>query len=95
MGKLEPFENKRTDWQGLWYHPENYSFTSCTFDLSDLRKFKGKVKLIVRKNRFYNNGQNGRPNYVFMICDSQNERYLPLNILEDDSEDDDGGLYAP
>ena len=96
MGKLEPIDNKRTEWQGLWFHHENNSFTSCTFDLSDLRKFKGKVRLVVRKNRYYNNGINGRPNYVFMICDSKNEKYNLLSVVDEDNEDDDeGGLYVP
>lgn len=90
MGNLNPIDGQRTDWQGLWYHPENGCFTSCTFSLADLRKFKGRVKIIVKKNKYYNKGMNGRPNYVFMICDSQNKKYLPLTLIEEEDEDNDG-----
>lgn len=50
MGKLEPFDNKRTKWQGLWYTPKNYTFTSAVLSLSDLRKFKGNKNMEEHKN---------------------------------------------
>lgn len=87
MGKLEPFDGKRTKWNGLWYHKHNYCFSSETFDLADLKKFKGKIRIVVRKNRFYENGKNGRPNYVFMIVDSKNEKYKEFEIFDDEDDD--------
>ena len=87
MGKLEPFDGKRTKWNGLWYHKHNYCFSSESFDLADIKKFKGRVRIIVRKNRFFENGKNGRPNYVFMIVDSTNEKYIDLEVVDDDTEE--------
>lgn len=84
MGKLEPFDNKRTKWSGLWYHPDKLCFTSASFSIAELRKFKGNIRLIVRKNRFYNNGENHRPNYVFIFTDSQNEKYLELEVVDEE-----------
>lgn len=83
MGNLEPFDQKRTKWSGLWYHSDTHSFSSPTFSLAELRKFKGRVRLIVRKNRFYNDGENGRPNYVFIFADSKNEKYFDMEVVED------------
>ena len=85
MGVLEPFDNKGTKWSGLWYHPSSHYFTSATFSLADLRKFKGNVRLVVKKNRFYENGENKRPNYVFIIADSKSEKYRDLEVVEDKS----------
>ena len=84
MGKLEPFDSKRTQWSGLWWHPSNNCFTSASFSLGELRKFKGNVRLVVKKNRFYNNGLNGRPNYVFIIADSNTEKYLDMEVVDDE-----------
>ena len=83
MSNLEPFEQKRTKWQGLWYNPSNYTFTSTTLDLADLRKFKGKIRLIVRKNKFYDKDLN-RPNYIFMLIDSKCEKFNPFEIEQID-----------
>lgn len=91
MGKLEPFDQKRTTWQGLWYHKHNYCFTSASINLSDLKKYKGCVRLVVRKNRYFNDGQNDRPNYVFMLVDSKAERFRDLEVVDDNdynSEED-------
>lgn len=89
MGNLEPFDFKRTNWEGLWYHPENRCFTSSSFSLAELRKFKGSVRLIVRKNRFYCDGTNNRPNYVFMLVDSKSDKYIYLDVVDDDDNDED------
>lgn len=79
MGRCEPFEQKRTKWQGLWYHPESYSFSSTTLSLADIKKFKGKVRLIVKKNKFFEK-DSSKPNYVFMLVDSNNEKYSPWEV---------------
>ena len=87
MGKLEPFETKMTKWLGLWWHPEINAFTSEVLSLSDIRKFKGNVRLQVRKNKFYNNGENGRPNYCFTIRDAKSEVFQELEVVDDEQPD--------
>lgn len=83
--KLEVIDGKQTNWGGLWYHPDTYSFSSQAISLAELRKFKGNVTLVVRKNRFYNNGENGRPNYVFLLRDAKTNKAIEMTV-------EDGGL---
>lgn len=87
MGKLEPFDAKMTKWLGLWWHPEINAFTSGVLNLADLRKFKGTVRLQVRKNKFFNNGENGRPNYCFSIRDSESDVFTNVEIEDDEQEE--------
>ena len=84
MSKLESFDNKQTKWEGLWWHPEYNGFSSTVIDLSAIRKFKGKVRLYVRKNKFYNGGENGRPNYCFTLKDANSDVFNLLEVEEDD-----------
>lgn len=86
MGKLEPFVGKSTKWLGLWWHPEYNGFSSEAINLADVRKFKGNVRLYVRKNKFYNNGENGRPNYNFCLRDANASTFRTLEIDEDYEE---------
>lgn len=98
MGKLEPFDNKRTQWQGLWYHNDTHCFTSSALSLADIKKFKGTVRLVVRKNKYYNDGENNRPNYVFMLVDSKAERFRECLVVDDndyDSEEDTQATWKP
>lgn len=83
MGKLELISNKRTSWEGLWWHPESGYFSSAAINLADLRKFKGIVRLYVRKNRAFEKGTN-RPNYVFSIMDANSESAYDLEIEDVD-----------
>lgn len=80
MGKLEVFDKKQTKWEGLWWHPEYAGFSSATLNLSKLKQFKGSVRLYVRKNKFFNNGENGRPNYCFCIKDSDSEIFKTIEV---------------
>lgn len=73
MGKQTPIDGKGTDWEGLWWHPEKSVFTSAAIDLSDLKKFKGKVRLYVKENKFYNDGENGLPRYNFRLVQEGDE----------------------
>lgn len=84
MGKLEPFEKKQTNWFGLWWHPEYGGFSSEAISLADLRKFKGKVRLYVRKNKIYNGGENGRPNYKFQFKDANAEIFTAIEVEDDE-----------
>lgn len=88
MGKLETIDGKQTSWEGLWWHPEYNGFSSATIDLSQLRKFKGKVRLYVRKNKFYKRGSN-RPNYCFCLKDSESPTFTEIGIEDDETEVDD------
>lgn len=80
MERLSVFDGKQTNWSGLWWHPETNSFSSAVVSLSELRKFKGTVRLYVRKNKFYNKGENDRPNYMFSLRDVKSDKYLTLGI---------------
>lgn len=84
--KLTPIEGMQTNWAGLWYHPEYNGFSSGCIDLSALRKFKGQVRLYVRKNKYYNDGENSRPNYCFCLKDASSPTFTELSIEEDDNK---------
>jgi len=84
MAKLEVIDGKQTNWAGLWWHPEYAGFSSDALSLSELRKFKGNVRLYMRKNRFYNNGENGRPNYKFCLKDANSKTFYPLEVEADE-----------
>ena len=89
MAILEPFDGKQTKFIGLWYHPDLHYYKSPVINLSQLKKFKGAVILKVVKNKYYNNGENGRPNYVFSFVDAQSEREKEIAVedIDDDSAD--------
>lgn len=87
MGRLEPYENKKTSWMGLWYQPGRTYYTSASFSLADLRKFKGNIRFVLRKNKYFEKGTN-RPNYVFMLVDASNEKYISPEILDDRTTDE-------
>ena len=87
MGKLEPFDKKQTNWEGLWYHPEYNGYSSACINLAELRKFKGNVRLYIRKNKFFNKGENGRPNYHFCLKDADADVFHTLEI---EGEEDQG-----
>ena len=89
MGLLEPIEGKQTKWVGLWWHPEYNGYSSPVLSIADLRKFKGKVRLYIRKNKFFNKGENGRPNYCFTLRDAESEVFRLLEIEDiEESESD-------
>lgn len=94
MGKFEPIERHSTNWEGLWYHPEINGFVSTVIDLADLRKFKGKVRLYVRKNKFYNRGENGRPNYNFCIKDASSDTFRVMTVEKDEKHEDGETVYT-
>lgn len=85
--KLESIEKKMTSWEGLWWHPECRSFYSKPFDLESLKKFKGNVRIFVKKNKYFNNGKNGRPNYLFSIQSLNADGILQSEAEETGQED--------
>lgn len=80
---METMGEKQTKWEGLWWNPKYNGFSSSAISLAELRKFKGKVRLYVRKNKFYNNGENGRPNYHFCFKDVDSETFHILEIEDE------------
>lgn len=88
--KLKAFDRKQTNWQGLWYHDEYHGFSSAALSLAELRKFKGKVRLFVYKNKFYEKDSN-RPNYVFRIMDADAEVF---NTVEVEDMEEEERLYT-
>lgn len=92
MSKLEVFDCKQTSWEGLWWHPEYSSFSSAAINLSQLKKYKGSVRLYVRKNKFYKGGENGRPNYHFCFKDSKAAFAKEIEIEEIQRAESDGSL---
>lgn len=83
--KLQTIDNKRTMWGGLWWHPEYNGFSSQCIDLAQIRKFKGKVRLYVRKNKFYNKGENNRPNYKWCLQDADAGVFDMLDVEDIES----------
>ena len=95
---LEVFDKKQTEWSGLWYHPEYGGFTSSAINLAKLKLFKGTVRLYVKKNRLFNGGKNGRPNYLFSIKDANSTTCTELGVIDDEenrapTKDKDTGIY--
>lgn len=84
MRKLEPIDGKVSNWLGLWWHPECNAFYSSVISLSDIRKFKGKVRIMIRKNKYFNGGENNRPNYCFCIRDAEAPVFDTIEVEEDE-----------
>ena len=78
---LKPVSGKVSEWEGLWYHADSHCYTSASFNLSEIKQFKGNIRFRVVKNRFFNGGENGRPNYAFRIesVDSEDAETIDFN----------------
>ena len=93
---LQSFDGKQTNWEGLWYHPEYCGYSSATIKLSELKKFKGTVRLYMRKNKFYEKGGN-KPNMRFCLKDANSDTFSELSVeseMEYAKMDDDGHFYT-
>ena len=86
MGKFKPIEGKSTQWEGLWWHSEYNGFSSAAISLTDLRQFKGNVRLYVRKNKLYTKDSD-RPNYCFCLKDANAKIFHMLDVQDDDTEE--------
>ena len=89
---MEVFDQKTTGWHGLWWHPEWGGFSSQGINLAQLREFKGNVRILVRKNKHFNGGENNRPNYVFCIKDSNSTYFSTMEVRDEkyaEADDDD------
>lgn len=67
---MESYDMKRSNWMGLWYDSSTYSYKSAPINLANLREYKGSIRIIARKNKYYDKDSN-RPNMVFMIADAK------------------------
>lgn len=85
MAKLKVFDGLKTDWEGLWYHPESNVYSSKVFSLATLREFKGNVQIIVIKNKYYKKGTN-RPSFEFLIQDSSWSKSQEFELSEDSDD---------
>ena len=81
---MEVFDGKQTSWEGLWWHPEYCGFSSAKLSLAKLKKFKGAVRLYVRKNKFFNGGEGGRPNYHFCLKAADSDIFRTLEVEDDE-----------
>ena len=79
----QTFDKKTTGWLGLWYHNDSHSWSSAVIDLSAFKSFKGTARIYMRKNKYYEKDTN-RPNYVFVICDSNSQRFVQEVEIQDD-----------
>ena len=52
---------------GLWSGSEGDTFVSQAFDIDDIKDIKGMVRVYICKNPSYENGKNGRPDYLLTI----------------------------
>ena len=91
--KLEPFDRKFTKYQGLWYDSANHCFQSAVINLSQIKQFKGNIVVRVVKNKYFEGGKNGRPNYLFSLIDAKSESARSLEIDEIDGESAKDNLY--
>lgn len=98
MTKKIDYTGKRTEWLGLWYNHSSYSYISQAISLAQLRDYKGTVRLVMRKNRYYESGTN-RPNFQIMLCSSKSlDEAHEVTVEEMPKTNDgydDGELYVP
>ena len=85
MGKLKAIDSKISNWIGVWWHPDIAMFTSASINIAELRKYKGNVRVCLRKNKAYQSGTN-RPNYVLCIRDSQSAEGECIELFDDSEE---------
>ena len=68
-----------TDYIGLWYHSDEHSYTSPSYNLASLRDYKGNVRFVMHKNIWHKKGDN-RPTYIMRIAGSNAENARPLTM---------------
>lgn len=83
MSKLKVFDGLKSEWGGLWYHPESRIYTSQVFSLANLRQFKGSIQILLAKNKFYKKGTN-RPEFQFCITNSDYTKAQDIELVEDE-----------
>ncbi len=88
---LNSENSRQIGWGGLWWHPENQNFSSQIVSIDELKKFKNDVKIIIKRNKYYDKDKK-RPNYSFCIREVNDnkkaEKPLTGNSLEQYSTDE-------
>lgn len=84
--KMKPFDKKTSGSIGLWWDPNSQYFTSGSINLSVLKAFKGNVKIIVKKNRYYSKESN-RPNRLAFIVDCKSDKAKLVTVEDIESKD--------
>lgn len=82
----EPFVGKRSNWQGLWYSASYHRYYSETFDISELNKYKGQIRITVVKNKYKKDRDDGKPNYVFQIVETNSIVPKEMKVIRDETE---------
>ena len=86
--KCEVYDQKTTRNIGLWWDPRANNFKSNVINLASLKTFKGTVRIVVIKNKFYEKGGN-KPNYIAYITDSKcAEPRDPIEIVDYKNDDE-------
>lgn len=83
---MKPFDKKTTGSIGLWWDPNSQYFTSGSINLSVLKEFKGNVKIIVKKNRYYSKESN-RPNRLAFIVGCKSDKAKLVTVEDIESKD--------
>ena len=86
--KCQNFDKKTTSSIGVWYDKVAHNFKSAVIDLSALKDFKGTVRVVLIKNKFYEKDSN-KPNYVMYITDSKSSNPRVIEILDYDVDNID------
>lgn len=79
MDVFEKIDGMESNYEGLLYHKDSHIYTSAIIDLEQLKKLKGKVQIVMFKNRFHTK-ENGKPNYIFKIVDKKLEAKRELSF---------------
>lgn len=86
MAKLETFDKKTTSHIGLWWDHQRNNFKSQVINLAALKAFKGTVRIVMIKNKFFEKGSN-KPNYIAYITDSESAKPSYLDVVDYDTDD--------
>lgn len=68
-----------TDYIGMWYHSDEHRYTSASYNMANLRDYKGNIRFVMYKNTWHKKGDN-RPSYRIRIAGSNAEDAHPITI---------------
>jgi len=81
---MEKFK-KHTKLIGLWCVGDTQYFRTPAINISELKKYKGTIRIVFTQNKYYAGGKNQRPKYLCSIVEST------ATETEEDIED----LFSP
>lgn len=74
------FDGRQTDSMGMWWNEDWHAWQTSAFRISDRQGFKGSVRILVRRNRFYKKDTN-RPYFTVQIVSSRCESDKDLGSM--------------